>query len=492
MAGVGSDAVWHSEAVIAAIADFVVTPAAWPAPTLDTTRLCLVDALGCAIGAVGDPDCARLLSPLFSPGPGWEMVPVPGTAWRLDPVTAAFDMGCAIRWLDFSDTSFVGGHPSDNLGAILAAACYGSRARQRQGLPPLTLRDVQDAMIKAYEIQGRLAQANRFDHPAVGLDHVIGVKIASTAVATHLLGGDAQAIRRALSNAFLDGQALNAYRHTPNAGTRKGWAGGDACARAIWLALRTLQGEMGYPQPMSAPVWGFEAVHLGGRPVALAQPLGHGVMDGVIFKLSPCQRNASTALESAAMLRPWLADRLDDIATIRIFTHDEAMRRINKTGPLTTRAARDHSLQYIVAIALMRGAVHSEDYSDESASHPRIDALREKMEIIEDPAYTAGHHDPAIVSCANAVQIVLRSGETSDRIETLYPMGDPTRRAECLPRLIEKFAGLTAKYWSEPQRTQVLAGLSHQSAMVSTNVEDWLDGLAADPDSPTGWPFAIV
>lgn len=477
---------WESEAVLDATADFVVKDVDWPDATLDTTRLCLIDALGCAMGALGDPDCMRMLTPLFSPGPGWENVPVPGTAWRLDPVTAAFDIGTAIRWLDFSDTSVVGGHPSDNLGAILAAACYASRSRQRQGRPGLTLRDVQDAMIKAYEIQGRLAQANRFDHPSVALDHVIGVKIASTAVSTHLLGGDRHAVRRALSNAFLDGQALNAYRHTPNAGTRKGWAAGDACARAIWLALRTLQGEMGYPQPLSAPTWGFEAVYLGGRPVALAQPLGHGILDRVIFKLSPCQRNASTALESAVLLRPWLAGRIDEIARIRIFTHDEVLRRINKTGPLATRAARDHSLQYIVAMALLKGAVASEDYSDDSASDPRIDGLRDRMEVIEDPAYTAGHHDPAVLSCANAVQIVLHSGDTSDRIETLYPVGDPSRRAECLPRLLDKFAGLTANHWPTQKREQVLATLSRQAGMASIRIEDWLDGLAADSQGPAG------
>lgn len=470
---------WQSEAVLEAIADYVVRDVDWPDATLDTTRLCLVDAMGCAIGALDDPECVRLLTPLFPSAPGWEGVPVPGTAWRLDPVAAAFDIGTAIRWLDFSDTSIVGGHPSDNLGAILAAACHASRVRQRQGQPGLTLRDVQDAMIKAYEIQGRLAQANRFDHPSVGLDHVIGVKIASTAVATWLLGGDRDAVRRALSNAFLDGQALNAYRHTPNAGTRKGWAAGDACARAVWLALRTLQGEMGYPQPLSAPTWGFEAVHMGGRPVTLAQPLGHGILDRVIFKLSPCQRNASTALESAVLLRPWLDGRINDIARIRIFTHDEVMRRINKTGPLTTRAARDHSLQYIVATALLKGSVASEDYSDVSASDPRIDALRDKMVVIEDPAYTAGHHDPSVLSCANAVQIELRSGEISDRVETLYPMGDPSRRAECLPRLTEKFTGLTAGKWPAQQREQVLAALSQQAGMATTRVEDWLDGLAA-------------
>jgi len=479
MADSALHAVRRGEAVLDGIADYVVTNVDWPDATLDTTRLCLVDALGCAIGALGDPECVRLLTPLFTPAPGWESVPVPGTAWRLDPVTAAFDIGTAIRWLDFSDTSVVGGHPSDNLGAILATACYASRLRQRQSRPALTLRDVQDAMIKAYDIQGRLAQANRFDHPSVALDHVIGVKIASTAVATWLLGGDRDAVRRALSHAFLDGQALNAYRHTPNAGTRKGWAAGDAGARAVWLALRTLQGEMGYPQPLSAPTWGFEAVHLGGRPVTLAQSLGHGILDRVIFKLSPCQRNASTALESAVALRPWLAGRIDDIARIRIFTHDEVMRRINKTGPLTTRAARDHSLQYIVATALLKGSVRSEDYSDASASDPRIDALRAKMDVMEDPAYTVGHHDPAVLSCANAVEIELRSGETSDRVETLYPMGDPSRRAECLPRLLEKFAALTADHWPAEKREQVLSGLSGQAGMASTQVEHWLDGLAA-------------
>lgn len=478
MADASSSGTWQSEAVIDAIADYVMAPGAWPDTTLRTARLCLVDALGCALGALDDPDCHRLLSPLFEPSNNWEAIPVPGTPWRLDPITAAFDIGTAIRWLDFSDTSFVGGHPSDNLGAILAAACHASRSRQRQGRSALTLHDVQDAMIKAYEIQGRLAQANRFDHPSVGLDHVIGVKIASTAVCTYLLDGDRDAMRRALGNAFLDGHALNAYRHTPNAGTRKGWAGGDAGARAFWLALRAVQGEMGYPQPLSAPQWGFEAVYLGGRPVTLNQPLAHGVMDGVIFKMSPCQRNASTALESAVALRPWLDGRHAAIAHIRVFTHDEALRRINKTGPLTTRAARDHSLQYIIATALLKGSVDSDDYSDASASDPRIDALRERMEVVEDVNYTADHHDPSILSCANAVQIVLDTGETSPRVETLYPIGDPSRRAECLPQLQQKFEQLTRGCWADARRQQVLVDLNDQSRMATVRVEDWLESLA--------------
>jgi 2-methylcitrate dehydratase len=467
-----------TDQILEQIADYASSRPDWSDATLNTAGLCLTDALGCAIASLDDPQCARLLGPWF-PEYRFECgVPVPGTDFLLDPVKAAFDIGTTVRWLDFSDTTYVGGHASDNIGAILAAATHASALRERAGRPPLTMRDVFDAMIKAYEIQGRLSAANRFDMPAVGLDHVIYVKVASTAVAAHLLGADRATMLRALSNAWLDGQALNAYRHTPNAGTRKGWAGGDASSRGLWLAQLALRGDMGYPQPLSADTWGFEAVHLGGKPVKLDAELGSFVMDNVIFKLYPCQRNTTTAVESAARLRPWLDGRIYDISKITLYTQDEAMRRVNKTGPLPNRAARDHSLQYVVAIALLRGALNPDDYSDEQAADPRIDWLRERMVVIENPAYTRDHHDMAIRSCANAVQIELANGEVSPLMETSYPVGDPSRRAEATPMLTEKFHTLTRRRWSSGRRTDLLGRLLDNARLARTPVREFMSWVA--------------
>jgi 2-methylcitrate dehydratase len=464
--------------ILEKIADYACARPDWSAATLRTASLCLTDSVGCAAGALDDPQCARLLGPWF-PGYGCnEGVPVPGTAHLLEPVKAAFDIGVTVRWLDFSDTTFVGGHPSDNLGAILAAATHASARRLGLGQAPLTLRDVFDAMIKAYEIQGRLAAENAFDHPSIGLDQAIYVKVASTAVAAHLLGADRDAMLRALSNAWLDGHPLNAYRHTPNAGTRKGWAGGDASSRGLWLAQLAMRGDMGYPLPLSAPTWGFEAVHMQGRRVTLQAELGSFVLDNVIFKLHPCQRNASTAVESALRLRPWLAGRVDDIARITLTTQDEAMRRINKTGPLPNAAARDHSLQYIVAVALLRGALESQDYSDEGAADPRIDWLRERMTVLENPAYTRDHHDLSIRSCANGIRIELKNGEVSPLVETFYPLGDPSRRKEVAPMLTEKFNSLARRVWDERQRGELLERLLDTQRLIHTPVGEFMSWVA--------------
>lgn len=447
------------------IAQYVCSRPSWAPDTLHTAGLCLADALACALASLSDPACKRLLGPLFSDSNSAMGVPVPGTALRPDPIKAAFDISTTIRWLDFSDTTFAGGHPSDNIGAILAAASYASQQRVKAGHTALTLLDVFDAMIKAYELQGLLAAGNCFDHPEIGLDHVIGVKIASTAVAANLLGADREVIRRALSNAWLDGQALNAYRHTPNAGTRKGWAGADASSRGLWLAQMAMRGEMGYPTPLSAPTWGFEAVHMNGRPVKLEKHLESFVMDRVIFKLYPCQRNATTAVESAIKLRPWLDGRIDSIARITVHTQDEAMRRIDKTGHLANRAARDHCLQYVTAVALLNGSLSSEDYSDQHAADPRIDHLRERMLVIENPDYTRAHHNLAIRSCANAIEIELDNGEKSPLAETHYPIGDPSRRAEGVPLVLDKFHTSTCLHWPAKRRSLILETLlDHEKA----------------------------
>jgi len=374
-----------------------------------TAALCVMDALACALGALADPPL--LLGPLFDTLGRQEGLGarVPGTALEANPAKAAFDTSMLIRWLDFSDTSVLGGHPSDNLGAILAAAEYRSGQLLRAGRRALTMRDVFHALCSAYEVQGCLA-SNRLDDPSVGLDHVIYVKLASAAVVAKILGGDAHTVRNALSNAVVDSQSLNAYRHVPNAATRKGWAGADAASRGVTLAAMALRGEMGCPDPLHAPVWGFEAVHLGGRELRLGRTPGDYFLERVIFKLVPCQRNGSTAVEAAIRLHEWFRTHGFAAERIEIFTQDEAMRRIVKSGPLPNAAARDHCLQYMVAVALLTGKLAAAAYGDAMAADPRIDALRATMTVTESPEYTRAHHDPNVHSCANAIRITACDG----------------------------------------------------------------------------------
>ena len=449
--------------------------------TLRTAALCLTDAVGCAIAALDDSECARRLGPWMPGAHVADGVPVWGTEHVVDPIKAAHDLSVMIRWLDFSDTTFAGGHPSDNLGAILAVSDHVSRQRLRSGLAPLLMADVYAAMVGAYEIQGQLAADNRFDQPSIGLDHVIGVKVASAAMAARLLGGDAGTIAAALSHAFLDGHSLNAYRHTPNAGPRKGWAGGDAASRGVWLALQAMLGERGCPTALSARTWGFEAVYLNGACVTLTRALDSFVLDNTIFKLHPCQRNASTAVESALRLHHWLDGRVSSIKCVSIFTQDEAVRRIDKPGLLPNRAARDHSIQYVVAVALLRGRLTADDYTDASAGDPRIDWLRERTTVTENARYTNGHHDLAVRSCANAVQIELQDGSLSPLEETLFPAGDPSRRADAIPLLKDKFHALTQHRWPEAFRDNLLARLLDADAMQHMPVPDFMTMLRTSP-----------
>jgi 2-methylcitrate dehydratase len=461
-----------SEEVITAIVDHVAARRMPSDDTLRTAALCLADAFGCAMGALATGEPQYLLGP-YAPG---TMVPrgarVPGTSHVLDPVKAAFDTSILIRWLDISDTSPVGGHPSDNIGAILAVADHVSRARG-PGESPLMMRDVLAAMVDAYEVHCSLA-ANRFDMPEVGLDHVLYVKVASAALACRLMGGTADQIRAAVSQSFLDGADLNAYRHVPNAGPRKGWAGGNAASRGVILAWMAMRGEPAAPQPLSAKTWGFNAVMLDGKPVKLERALGSFFMDNVIFKLVPAQRNASTAIEAAMALHPWFAERADKIAKIHIATHDETMRRVVKSGPLPNREARDHCLQYMVAVALLKGRLAVEDYADEAAADPAIDRLRDLMVVEENEAYTADHHDLTKKSCANAIQITTTDGETSERVEVLYPVGDAARRDEALPQLKEKFISMTAGSWSADRQERVFGLLSDLPRLSETPVSEFM------------------
>jgi 2-methylcitrate dehydratase len=417
------------------IADYVLSAEIASDEAFDTARHCLMDSLGCGLLALSYPACTKLLGPLVPGASLSNGARVPGTSFALDPVAAAFNIGTIIRWLDFNDTWLAAewGHPSDNLGAILAVADY----LDRNGTT-LTVRDVLTAMIKAHEIQGVLALENSFNR--VGLDHVLLVRIASTAVATALLGGTREQIINALSNAFLDGGALRTYRHAPNTGSRKSWAAGDATSRGVWHALMALRGEMGYPGALSTPTWGFSDVLFRGKPIKLARPLGSYVMEHILFKISfPAEFHAQTAVEAAITLHPLVRDRLDDIARIELTTHESALRIIHKTGPLANPADRDHCLEYMISIGLLFGALTADHYEDKIAADPRIDTLRAKMTATEDPHYTRDYLDPDKRSIANAVQIFFTDGTNTPRIEVEYPIGHRRRRAEGIPLLVEKF-----------------------------------------------------
>jgi 2-methylcitrate dehydratase len=422
------------------IADYVLGYRIDSAEAYETARHCLMDAMGCAMLALRYPECSKLLGPVV-PGtvvPGGARVP--GTPFVLDPVQAAFDLGVMIRWLDYNDTWLAAewGHPSDNLGGILAVADFVSRRHLAAGKAPLTMRDVLTAMIKAHEIQGCLALENAFNR--AGLDHVVLVKVASTAVATQLLGGGREQIVDALSQAWIDGQSLRTYRHAPNTGPRKSWAAGDATSRAVRLALLTLAGEPGCPSALSAPTWGFCDATFRGNPLRFQRPYGSYVMENVLFKIAfPAEFHAQTAVEAAFALHPQVRERLAEVERIVLTTQESAVRIISKSGPLHNPADRDHCLQYMVAVGLIFGELTADHYEDEVAADPRIDALRAKMEVVEDARYSRDYLAPDKRSIANAVQVFFRDGSKTEKVEVAYPLGHRRRRAEGLPLLVEKF-----------------------------------------------------
>ncbi len=428
------------DSLISEIADYVANYKIDSELALDTSRNCLIDTIGCGLLALKFPACTKMLGPVVDGTSVPFGVRVPGTNFKLDPIKGAFDIGCIIRWLDYNDTWLAAewGHPSDNLGGILAVADYMSQKNIAAGKSPLIMRDVLEAMIMAHEIQGVLALKNSFNK--VGLDHVVLVKVASTAVVTKLMGGTNEQIRDAISHAWLDGQSLRTYRHAPNAGSRKSWAAGDATSRAVRLAMITLSGEMGYPGVLSAPVWGFEDVLFKGEQLSLPQPFGSYVMENVLFKISfPAEFHAQTAVEAAVSLHPVIRDKLDDIKTIEITTHESAIRIISKVGELNNPADRDHCLQYMVAIGLLKGNLVAEDYEDDAASDQRIDALREKMVIKEDTRYSEEYHEADKRSIANRIKIHFVDGSTTDEVEVEYPIGHKRRREEGIPVLEQKF-----------------------------------------------------
>jgi 2-methylcitrate dehydratase len=426
--------------VLTAIADYIVDGEITSSEAYETAHYCLLDSLGCGFLALGNEACWRLLGPIV---PGAVLsggIRIPGTPYELDPVQAAFNIGCMIRWLDFNDTWLAAewGHPSDNLGAILASVDYLSRQRRRQGEPPLQVREILTALIKAYEIQGVLALENAFNR--VGLDHVLLVRVASAAVATSLLGGSREQVINALSNAWIDGGPLRTYRHAPNTGSRKSWAAGDATSRGLRLAFMALQGEMGYPSALTAPGWGFYEVLFKGKCFALPQPFGSYVVENILFKVAyPAEFHAQTAIEAAISLHPQVASRLEEVERIVIETQEPALRIIDKTGPLHNPADRDHCLQYMVAVALLDGKIAMSDYENERASDPRIDTLREKIDIVEKREFTEDYLDPEKRSIANAVQVFFSDSSTTPRVKIAYPLGHRRRRTEALPLLRDKF-----------------------------------------------------
>ncbi|MEI6281529.1 MAG: bifunctional 2-methylcitrate dehydratase/aconitate hydratase [Alphaproteobacteria bacterium] len=460
--------------VLVDIADYVLNYQIDSALAYETAKHCLIDTLGCGLEALEYPACTKLLGPVV---PGATLptgAKVPGTPYQLDPVQAAFNLGAMIRWLDFNDTWLAAewGHPSDNLGGILMVADY----LNRNGTA-LTMRDVLTAMIKAHEIQGVIALENSFNK--VGLDHVLLVKVATTAVVAQMLGLDRDQVINALSLAWVDGQSLRTYRHAPNTGSRKSWAAGDATSRGVRLALMAKAGEMGYPSVLSAPVWGFYDVLFKGKPFKFQRRYGAYVMEQVLFKISfPAEFHSQTAVEAAVTLQGLLKARgkgADDIQTVVIRTHEAAIRIIDKQGPLNNPADRDHCIQYMVAVPLIFGRLTASDYEDKIAADPRIDDLRARISCVEDVTFTADYHDPDKRSIANALTVTLRDGTVLPEIVVEYPIGHKRRRADGIPLLIAKFKTNLARRFGETQQQAILDASLEQTKLEAMRVDAYVD-----------------
>ena len=455
------------DTVLTDIADYVVNYKIASEEAYRTARHCLMDTLGCGILALKFPACVKMLGPIVPGTVVPNAVKVPGTPHALDPIKAAFDIGCMVRWLDFNDTWLAAewGHPSDNLGAILSVAQY---------MPNMTMRDVLTAMIKAHEIQGCLALENSFNR--VGLDHVLLVKAASAAVAAQMLGGSYDQIVDTLSHAFVDGQSLRTYRHAPNAGPRKSWAAGDATSRAVRLAMIVVQqGQIGYPSVLTAPKWGFYDVSFKGHEFKFQRPYGSYVMENILFKISfPAEFHSQTAVEAAVRLHSPVKGRLDQIEKIVLTTHEAAIRIISKQGALHNPADRDHCLQYMVAVPLIKGNLVAEDYEDDVAVDPRIDALRAKMEVVEDKRYSKEYHEPDKRSIANAVQIFFKDGTSSEKVEIEYPIGHRRRRADGIPLLEVKFEAALKGHYKAGQADKIIALCADQRKLESLSVREFV------------------
>ena len=467
--------------VLVKIADYVLDKQIEREEAYNTARYCLMDTLGCGLLALTFPDCVKLLGPYVE---GTEVpggVRVPGTKHVLDPVKGAWDIGAIIRWLDFNDTWLAAewGHPSDNLGGILATADYLSQKNISEGKDPLSMRDVLTYMIKAHEIQGILALENSFNR--VGLDHVVLVKVASTAVISAMLGLSKEQIIDALSQAWVDGQSLRTYRHAPNAGPRKSWAAGDATSRALQLVLLTQKGQIGYPSVLTAPTWGFYDVQFKGEQFSLPREFSSYVMENVLFKISfPAEFHAQTSVEAAVILHEEIKDRIDEIETIEITTHESAIRIISKEGALNNPADRDHCIQYMTAIGLLKGDLVAEDYEDDVASDPRIDELRSKMVIKEDERYTQEYLEEDKRSIANAIVIHFKDGSSTEKVEVEYPIGHRRRREQGIPLLIEKFKANLSTQFSENRTKEILSLCEDQSTLENSSVIDFMNLMIAE------------
>jgi 2-methylcitrate dehydratase len=444
-----------------------------------TAHYCLLDTLGCGFEALTYPACTKLLGPIVHGTIVPNGAKVPGTQFQLDPVQAAFNIGAMIRWLDFNDTWLAAewGHPSDNLGGILATADWLSRTYVAAGKPALLMKDVLNAMIRAHEIQGVLALENSFNK--VGLDHVLLVKVASTAVVGKLIGLTRDELINAVSNAFLDGHSLRTYRHAPNTGSRKSWAAGDATSRAVRLALIAKTGEMGYPSVLTAPKWGFYDVLFKGNTFQFQRDYGSYVMENVLFKISfPAEFHAQTAVEAAMTIHKQLqamGKSSNDIKHITIRTHEAAIRIIDIKGPLNNPADRDHCIQYMVAIPLIFGRLTVADYEDNVAADSRIDALREKITCVEDPQFTRDYHDPEKRSIANALTVELNDGTQLNEVVVEYPIGHKRRREEGIPELLKKFKINLARKFPEKQQQNILNIALNYNTLINTHVDEFVD-----------------
>ena len=457
------------------IADYVCNYEVDSDLAYETAHYCLMDTLACGFQALDYPACTKLMGPVV---PGATLAGgarVPGTSYELDPVLAAFNIGCMNRWLDFNDTWLAAewGHPSDNLGGILAVADYLSRQARAKGEAPLTMHQVLRAAIMAHEIQGVLALENSFNR--VGLDHVLLVRVASTAVVTRMLGGDHATVLNAVSNAWVDGCSLRTYRHAPNTGSRKSWAAGDATSRAVRLALIAMTGEMGYPSALSASTWGYYDVLFNGKEFKFQRPYGSYVMENVLFKISyPAEFHSQTAVEAGMTLHSEVKDRIDDIEKVVIETQEAGVRIIDKTGPLDNPADRDHCIQYMVAVPLIFGRLTAADYEDSVASDPRIDALRDKMVVTENEKYTKDYFDPELRYIGNSVQVFFKDGSSTDKIAVDFPIGHRERRAEGIPVLKQKFVDSVSPKLASKQWDALNELCADRDKLSATAVDDFM------------------
>ena len=457
------------------IADYVCNYEVDSDVAFETAHYCLMDTLACGFQALDFPACTKLMGPVV---PGATLsggARVPGTSYELDPVLAAFNIGCMNRWLDFNDTWLAAewGHPSDNLGGILAIADYLSRQARVAGKEPLTMKDVLTAAIMAHEIQGVLALENSYNR--VGLDHVLLVRVATTAVVTRMLGGDHATVLNAVSNAWVDGCSLRTYRHAPNTGSRKSWAAGDATSRAVRLALIAMTGEMGYPSALSAPTWGYYDVLFKGNEFKFQRPYGSYVMENVLFKISfPAEFHSQTAVEAGMTLHSEVKDRIDEIEKIVIETQEAGVRIIDKTGPLDNPADRDHCIQYMVAVPLIFGRLTAADYEDDVANDPRIDALREKMVVTENEQYTKDYFDPELRYIGNSVQVFFKDGTSTDCVAVDFPIGHRERREEGIPVLKQKFVDSVSPKLAANQWAELDALCVDREKLAATAVDDFM------------------